>query len=330
MRRRTLALLLVLFACKAEQHVTSPRPAAPAKTKVVVNEAARTILYLPIYYASGSGCFDRAGLNVQIVTGGNATNAFAALLSKEADFAVADPMYVPIAREKGNQTRVVAQVVGRIAVWGVAMDPKITTLDKATLGHRTVATHPRPMTAYVYTLKAVRDAGLDPEKDVNILQVTPGSEIVPLLNHQADISLTIEPQVSKAVAGGAHFVYSYPELLGDRIFTGVMTREDYLRDHRPTALALVRCVQDALTTIHRDPNATIPVAQKYFPQLDESIIRAAIKHIVADQVVPHSVLVSEESWSKAMRARLEAGDLKTATPLSANADLDLMRTASSQ
>jgi len=330
MRRAFALVLLLLVACKAEHRPTAVRPAPPAKTKVVVNEAARTLLYLPIYYAKGTGCFDRAGLDVQIVTGGTATNAFAALLSKEADIAVADPMYVPIAREKGNQTRVIGQVVGRIAVWGVAMDPKLTSLSKEALRHRTIATHPRPMTAYVYTLKALRDIGLDPDKDVTILQVTPGSEIVPLLNHQADVALTIEPQVSRAVASGAHIIYSYPDLLGDRIFTGLMTRDDYLHDHRPAALGVVRCVQQALTSIHSNPDGAVAVAHSFFPQLEESVTRAAIQHIVKERVVPESVLVTDASWDKAMRARLDAGDLKQATSLAQNADLDLMRAASGQ
>lgn len=327
--RRTFALLLLLFACKAETPATT-KPAPPPKTKVVVNEAARTLLYLPLYYAKGTGCFDREGLDVQIITGGTATNAFAALLSKEADIAIADPMYVPIAREKGNQTRVIGQVVGRIAVWGVAMDPKLTSLSKASLRKRTIATHPRPMTAYVYTLKAVRDVGLDPEKDVTILQVTPGSEIVPLLNGQADVALTIEPQVSRAVANGAHIIYSYPDLLGDRIFTGLMTRDDYLRDHRDTALRVVRCVQRSLEAIHANPQSGVPVARSFFPQLDESLARAAINHIVSEHVMPSSVLVSNDSWDKAMRARLEVGDLKRATALAENADLQLMQAAANR
>lgn len=328
--RRLIALVLLLFACKPEQQPARTPPSPPPKTKVVINEAARTLLYLPLYHAKGTGCFDRAGLDVQIVTGGNATNAFAALLSKEADIAVADPMYVPIAREKGNQTRVIGQMVGRIAVWGVAMDPKLTSISKASLRKRTIATHPRPMTAYVYTLKAVRDVGLDPEKDVKILQVTPGSEIVPLLNGQADVALTIEPQVSRAIAGGAHIIYSYPDLLGDRIFTGLMTREDYIRDHRDTAVAVVRCVQRSLDAIHANPESGLPIARSFFPQLDDSLARSAIQHIVTEQVMPSSVLVSEESWEKAMRARLEVGDLKEATPLAENADIDIMRAATHQ
>ena len=76
-----------------------------APQKVVINEAARTLLYLPLYHAVQKGYFKDAGLDVEIVTGGTATASFAAMLSGEADFSQADPMYVPIAREKGERSR---------------------------------------------------------------------------------------------------------------------------------------------------------------------------------------------------------------------------------
>ena len=47
----------------------------------------------------------------RIGQGRSTPNSFAAMLSDEADFSQAAPMYVPISREKGGKTKVVAQVV---------------------------------------------------------------------------------------------------------------------------------------------------------------------------------------------------------------------------
>src|ERR1044071_503866 len=114
-----LAGLLLLALLLQQNRKSNPNTGTPSGTnqpaqtlrKVVVNEAARTLLYIPIYYALESGYFRDAGLDVQIVTGGTATTAFAAMVSGEAQFSVADPMYVPIAQEKGGDATVVAQVV---------------------------------------------------------------------------------------------------------------------------------------------------------------------------------------------------------------------------
>ena len=179
---------------------------SPTLKKVVINEAVHTLLYLPLYHAQQKEYFKDEGLDVEIVTGGTATNSFASMISGNADFSQADPMYVPISREKGAETKVVAQVVGRIAVWGSTLPPDIKAMDASTLQGKSIATHPRPMTAYTYTLKAITDAGLIPDKDVNIIQSKPGTELIPFFDKKAEFVMTVEPNTSIAETKGAHIV----------------------------------------------------------------------------------------------------------------------------
>lgn len=292
--------------------------------KVVVNEAARTLLYLPIYHALEQGYFKDNGLDVTIITGGTATNAFAAMVSGEADFAVADPMYVPISREKGSQTKVVAQIVARIALWGVTWDPQVTSMDAATLKGKKITTHPRPMTAYTYTVKSVQDAGLDPEKDVEIIQSQPGTEVVPFLDKKADFLVTIEPNVSKAVAAGGHIVLSYPQVLGDQIFTGMMTRQDLLTKDSAEVQAMVDAVQMGMTDIRQNRAGALATAKKYFNQLPDSVVTMALNRLIDDQVIPSTVLVSDSSWDKAIAVRVGNGDLKSASPRDENCAVGVM------
>ena len=145
------------------------------REKVVINEAVRTLLYLPLYHAREGGFFRDNGIDVEIVTGGTATNSFAAMLKGDAQFSQADPMYVPISRAKGAATTVVAQVVGRIAVWGLAKGSAPAEWSAAVVKGKRISTQVRPMTAYVYALKAVRDLGLNPEKDVEVIESQPGT-----------------------------------------------------------------------------------------------------------------------------------------------------------
>lgn len=296
--------------------------------RIVVNEAARTLLYLPLYHAVEKGYFREAGLDVNIVTGGTATNSFASMLSGESQFSVADPMYVPISRQQGGQTKVVAQVVGRIAIWGVTFDPNVRSVTAASIKGKKIATHPRPMSAFTYTTKLIQDLGLKPDTDVELITSTPGTEIVPFLNRQADFMISVEPNVSQAVAKGAHVVLSYPQLLGDQVLTGVMTREDYIRDHGDEVTAFVRALQRALDDIRSNPDGAITSARKYFPQIEEPILQAAIKRIVDDQVIPASVLISEDSWNKAIAVRVAAGDLKAPVSRQESCAVNLMQAQS--
>ena len=295
--------------------------------KVTVNEAARTLLYIPLYYALESGYFRDAGLDVQIVTGGTATAAFAALLSGEAEFAVADPMYVPIAQEKGGDARVVAQVVGRIAIWGVVKDPALSVKGPASVRGKRVATHQKPMTAYTYAVKWLRDGGLDPDKDVTLITGAPGSEIAALMAGQADVMFSLEPNTSRVVLQGGKVIYSFPKTLGDQIFTGLMAKRSFEKQNRAAVVSVVRGLQRALRELHTEPMKALSVAKKFFLQVDEPVLKAALQRITSEEVLPKTVLVSEESWNKAIKVRVEAGDLKRAFTREESCELDIMQEA---
>jgi NitT/TauT family transport system substrate-binding protein len=280
----------------------------------VINEAARTLLYLPLYHAIEKGYFSDEGIDVQIVTGGTASNSFTAMLGGQAQFSQADPMYVPISRQSGADTKVVGQIVGRIAVWGVTLDPAVKNMGPSALRGKIVSTHIRPMTAYTYTSKLIQNDSLRPDIDVKILQSQPGTELVPLLTHRADFAMTIEPQVSQAVQQGAHVVFSYPQQLGNQVFTGLMARADFIASNQALVKSVLKAYQRALDDIHANPEATISTAIKYFPQLDQQILKAAITRVISEQVIPKSLYISEESWNKAVAVRLAAGDLHNPAP----------------
>jgi NitT/TauT family transport system substrate-binding protein len=338
MKRIGIAIVLAAFAAAAImvvvrlQHtpvnrtvdVAAVNESKQALKKVVINEAARTLLYLPLYHAVEKGYFRDAGIDVKIVTGGTATASFASMLSGEAEFAQADPMYVPISREKGGETKVVAQVVGRIAVWGVTLDPNVKEMTAATLRGRKIATHPRPMTAFTYTDKLIRNLGLQPDKDVELVTSTPGTEIASLLNHQADFMVSVEPNVSKAETQGGHVVLSFAKMFGDQVLTGLMTRETFIKENRDVVVAVVRAYQKALNDIHARPDSALISAKAYFPQLEQHTMRIAIQRLIDDQVFPQSVLISDDSWNKAVAVRVEAGDLKSSAILKESCDTSIM------
>jgi len=302
------ASLIALKTCKPVG------PTDGALRKVVINEAVRTILYLPLYHAKEKGFFAAEGVEADIVTGGTATNSFAAMLSGDADFSQADPMYVPISREKGSRTKVVAQVVARIAVWGLTKSPGIEAMTRESLLGKTVATQPRPMTAYTYTIKTINDVGLVPGKDVKIIETQSPNEIIPFLNGQADYAMTIEPNTSIAESQGARVILSYPKLLGDQIFTGLMTTEDYISTNPDVVQGVVNAYQRALRDLHENPQDGITTAKIYFPQLDDSVLQLAIKRLTEESVLPSDVGVPEESWVKAIKVRVDVGDLKRTIP----------------
>ncbi len=306
----------------------APHPNQPAKLeRVVINEAVHTLLYLPIYNAIERGYFKDEGLDVTLVTGGTATNAFSAMTTGNADFAVADPMYVPISRENGADTKVVGQIVGRIAVWALAKDRSVGAFDRAALLGKKIATHQRPMTAYTYTANYLQSLGLKDGQDVSIIQVRPGTEVVPFLAGQADFVVTLEPGASTAEAGGGHVVYSWPNALGDQIFTGLMTRQQTIAQRKPMVVGVVRALYRSLVDLRAHREAALTTARKYFPQVDEQILSLAIDRLTREHVFPDTPVISKSSWDRAAKARQIAGDLNGPAPFESNVDDELINSA---
>lgn len=316
--------LAIVVVCAAFYWNRTPAP-APNTQPVVINEAVRTLLYLPVYMAIERGYFRDEGLDVTLITGGTAANSFAALLSGEAMFSVADPMYVPISMQHGARAVVLAQVVARIAVWGIAGSNEQGDWTAEAVRGKRVATQVRPMTAYVYAVESIRNLGLDPEKDVTLIESRPGTEIAPLALGQADFAFTLEPNASVAVSKGGRVVLSLPKQLGDRIFTGLLTTRKFVEEHPESARGALRAVQRAFDDLTRDPASAATVAAKYFDQVEPAVLRTAIDRLLAEGVFPRSVEIPEPSWNSAIAARVEAGDLKQVVSRDQACAVELMR-----
>ena len=68
-----------------------------------------------------------------------------------------------------------------------------------------------PTTSSSAFLKLVKNAGLDPKRDLDLLEVPLGNEIGPLSSGKADCAVLYEPGASQAQAQGFHcLLYTSP------------------------------------------------------------------------------------------------------------------------
>ena len=89
-------------------------------TKIKVAQFADVFLYMPLYIAKDKGFFEQQGLDVEIVSTGGDDKTYAAVIGGDAQFGIADPTFVAIARTKGQGGQVVASIVNGVPFWGVA------------------------------------------------------------------------------------------------------------------------------------------------------------------------------------------------------------------
>ena len=305
-----IPIVLISFI-SLESCNNSSRKKNGEKQKIVISQAFQHLLYIGLYVANDKGFFAKEGLDVKIETAGGDAQAFSALTSGSAQFAQGDPSFVAIANEQGWEGRVIVMAVDRVAIWGVTFD---TTMQKFTdpigFKNKTVATYPNPNTSYVVQKQLDLKAGLTIGKDTKILEVPFGTELATLKNKQADIAQTIEPNVSQVELQGGKVVFSYPEAWGPLAFTGLMTSKKLIDENPELIKKVVRAYENALQYIQNDFEGTLEIAKKQLPDIDEKVVRLALKRLIDSGCIPAHAAVNKESWEKLLQTRIDVGDLK--------------------
>jgi NitT/TauT family transport system substrate-binding protein len=130
----------------------------------------------------------------------------------------------------------------------------------------------------------LREAGLDPDKDVTIMPVgDPGTMLASLKNKVIDAAMAVEPTQTAAVqslkfaktmvdiegGGGPNVFHPYA-------YNGVFVHSAFLKDHPDTARAIVAAIVEACAVIN-DParmNDLMNVAANYMKGSDPEVVKA--------------------------------------------------------
>ena len=298
-----VALLLALAGCE--------RPRPPRSTRAItIAQFGDFFLYAPLYVAIDSGFFETRGLKVSLISTGGDEKTWAAVLSGEAAFGVADPSFVAIAGERGQPGAVIASIVNGVPFWGITFADIEPFDEPQGLSGHTVATFPAPSTAYALQEKMFRDARLRP----SIRQGSFGTLIAMLKANEADIALELEPNVSQAIAHGAHVVYSMKAVYGDFAITGLTATPHRLKEEPQLAEDVVCALQMALDFIRKEPDQALAILGRRFPDVDRSIAQDALRRVAVEGIIPKTAVTSERAWDAAVGLRRQVGDLHSPAP----------------
>ncbi len=128
--------------------------------KVTIAQFGHVFLYIPIYVALQYGYFKEQGLDVHLVSTGGDEKTFAAVSSGNAQFGVSDPTFVAIARERGQNGKVVAGIVNGTPFWIVTFNNKLSKITSPSefANHR-IATYTAPSTSYAVMKNILQNDG---------------------------------------------------------------------------------------------------------------------------------------------------------------------------
>ncbi len=149
-----------------------------------------------------------------------------------------------------------------------------------------VVTGLMPTTSTSLFLKLLKENGMDPKTDVDMIQVAIGSEPGPFMAKQADIAVMYEPGLDQVVAKGMKVVLGFPKSYGAYAFSAVTARKDVDPD---IAQRMVNGMEMAMRFMAKNQDKTVEIAKKEFPTLEPAVVEAAVKRMLAESVYPENV-----------------------------------------
>lgn len=289
--------------------------AADAKA-IVIAEPAHSLGYLPLYVAIDKGFL--AGLDVSTITlpssGSEHTNA---VLTGRAWGFIGGPEHNAYADVKGAQLRAICNVVNKGNVYFVAVKGLTPGNDlKSFLKGKRIAVSlygGTPNSIIRYTLKKY---GLDPQKDVTLMEVATPAVPAVLAQGKADIGIMDEPSLTKGIEAGVwqQPFYAAPRDLGPYAYSTVNVTQQSINADPAVVRSFVTGMKKALLLVRDRKEDAIAVAAKQFPDLAPAVLRSAFERAYNDQIWEWDGKITTGSWKTAESVVIAAGLLASEVP----------------
>ena len=291
-------------------------PARAANKTIVIAEPQHGLGYLPLYIAIRNGYL--AGFDASMITlsstGAEHTNA---VLSGKAWAFIGGPEHNAYADVKGAHLRAICNVVNRNNNYFVAAKGVTPTKDlKTFLRGKRIAVSGyggTPNSILRYTLKK---AGLDPTKDVTLMEVASSAVGAVVAQSQADLGVMNEPMITRGVEAGqwGQPFYNGPREFGPYAYSTInVTQQTIIEDPRGVR-AFVNGMKRGLAFVRDHQDETYAAAAKEFPDLSPSVLKSSLARAYADQLWEWSGKISPESVKTAEAVVIAAGLLATEVP----------------
>ncbi len=310
---RLLCLLLCLCCVPAALAET------PDLTPIVVAEPVHMIGYLPLYVAIHEGYFAEEGLDVSVVqaTGGAhvtavvSGDAFAAIGGVDSyNFA-----NQTAAGEKSTDPIIaICNCVNRANVYlfarkGLAPASNSDADMADFLRGKTIIAGRYGGSPNVLTRSLLVRLGLDPDKDVTLLENADASTVTAMLKYsQGDIGNGGEPQISEGVTAGIFeepFV-AFPDL-GDYAYSVIGVKQSTIAEQPEICQGFVKALARGLHTVQNDPETAARILELEFPTLTADGRQAALDRAYADALWSLDGFISQAAVDTCMQVVSESG-----------------------
>jgi NitT/TauT family transport system substrate-binding protein len=231
---------------------------------------------MPIYVAQAQNLFKKHNVDVDVITSRGGGEAMKAYISGDVQIVATGFPEVGLMRAKNVDVQLFFAQTSRVPFGMIARkDENITSV--AGLKGKTIAvTSPGSLTANLARY-FVKEAGLDPDKDVSLVSVGGGGEILGALKSgKADAAMLFEPFVTIGIRQGfATMLVDVPEKLDAFSSSPLSISKAFIAKSGKDAQGVFDALAEALAFIHSNPSGSLEIATKTFPSAVPDVLTAA-------------------------------------------------------
>jgi len=293
------------FACAgllflAALFLVTGEAAAQQPVKVRLGLPVDSFDFLPIYIAQERGFFteEKVDAEVTVLRGGG--GLIQALVAGEIDLGMAGVMELSLLRDKGVDVRLVMTTMDVPAFSVVARRElnwkRMADLKGGSLG----VTSPGSLT-YALATYFVTQAGLTPQRDVTLLFLGGGGEMIGALKaKKADALMLFEPFVTILVnEGSANVILDVPRELKAFPINNLVAKKSLIDGNPDLVRRSAAVLRKALRFIQTEPATARVIAQKKFSGVKPEILEAALgryfPHYSKDgSITPDAITYTQE------------------------------------
>jgi NitT/TauT family transport system substrate-binding protein len=261
--RRLLSTAVLAFA------LASAAGSAVAQVATVrVGWCARTVssAAAPYAIATKMGWFEKDGIKVELVALPGSTDCVKLVATKDLQAALPSAEPLAIIRPQGVKAKFFYTAYqGNIYGIAVPADSPVKTV--ADLKGKKIGVTSMASAGVIVARALVKQAGLDPDKDVNIVVAGEAAQTAALLNSkQVDALSQFDTQYALTENAGAKLrLLEHPEI---KKFpsNGFVALEDYLKNNRKEAVALGKGYAMGTVFAIANPEAAIRILWEIYPQ----------------------------------------------------------------
>ncbi len=265
--------------------------------KVKVSEAHTGTLFMaPVYIAEAAGYMSEAGIDLELTEVDSGALGIAALVSGGVQLVDADPFQLVQLLKQGKSVQFLYNLTKGVTL-DMVMSKDVVAAKKlsrnmpiaqrfaALKGLKLGITKPGAATD-VYMRYYLKRAGIDPERDVQIVTVGGGAALLASMKTKQIDAFHLSPptpyQAQQAGFGEVIIKASagdVPELT-NFLYTGIAVSKGYAEKNTDVLKRWTKAVNRANLLMQKDEAASIKYLQKYFPRMDPAVMTLAMREII--------------------------------------------------